>query len=272
MPIVGDAKKVHSSMVEQYGREKGERIFYATANKQGRKAENWKKKSAQEKLADLLDRIPDDGVSGGLAEGMPDSRFPRDQLLEGLETESEEHGQDPATAKDIAKDHLTEDKAYYDHLDKMEQLGSRIMKVSTLVPQRQDSIVPGIKMPVKLVDQQTGQPPAAGGGQPPQAGQPTAQPAAVPSAGAPPPGPPQNPGAPKLAGEADVPAEYTDPVLRDAMVNRAHRALRRVPATKPVTVAKASPPSPPPPMMKTQAELIRDAFEASRLRGILREV
>lgn len=29
----GSAAKAHSAMVEQYGKEKGERVFYATANK-----------------------------------------------------------------------------------------------------------------------------------------------------------------------------------------------------------------------------------------------
>jgi hypothetical protein len=46
MPIRGDAKKVKDSMEEQYGKEKGEEVFYATANKQGRTPETWKKKGA----------------------------------------------------------------------------------------------------------------------------------------------------------------------------------------------------------------------------------
>ena len=52
MPIVGDAAKVHASMVETYGKKKGERIFYATANKQKRKPENWKK-AAETHLAEM---------------------------------------------------------------------------------------------------------------------------------------------------------------------------------------------------------------------------
>lgn len=44
MPITGDAAKVKAEMEKQYGKEKGERVFYATANKQGRKPETWKKK------------------------------------------------------------------------------------------------------------------------------------------------------------------------------------------------------------------------------------
>ena len=195
MPIVGDAKKVHDSMVETYGKEKGERVFYATANKQKRKAENWKKKSAAEKLAVILDEIPDDGVPGGLADGKPDSVFPKDQLEKGVRVEQHEHGGPLAVSKDLAKDHEVEDKEYYDHLEKMEELGSRIMKAAALVLKEQPSVAPGVAGPKKLVDASTGQPPAAPQGAP-QAGKPTAQPAAVPAAGAPPPGQPTVPGAP----------------------------------------------------------------------------
>lgn len=46
MPITGDAAKVKKSMEKQYGKEEGERVFYATANKQKRKPETWKKKAA----------------------------------------------------------------------------------------------------------------------------------------------------------------------------------------------------------------------------------
>jgi len=45
MPIKGDAKKVLKSMKDQYGDEEGERVFYATANKQKRKPETWEKKA-----------------------------------------------------------------------------------------------------------------------------------------------------------------------------------------------------------------------------------
>lgn len=33
----GEGRKVMSSMKKQYGEEKGERVFYATANKKGQK-------------------------------------------------------------------------------------------------------------------------------------------------------------------------------------------------------------------------------------------
>ena len=46
MPLNAKAQKVMDSMTEQYGVEKGERVFYATANKQGRTPETWEKKVA----------------------------------------------------------------------------------------------------------------------------------------------------------------------------------------------------------------------------------
>jgi hypothetical protein len=215
MPIVGDAAKVKAAMKKTYG-DDWEKVFYATANKEGRKAENWKKKSAAQKLAAL---------PGGLADGKPDSEFPQEQLHEGVETEAEEHGGSPEIAKDIAKDHLVEDNKYYDHLEKMEQLGDRINKIAALVPQRAPG-VGGVEGPLKLVDQQTGQPPTMAPTGPPAApGAPTAAPAA---------GAPQA-GAPKLPSP---------------------------PGVAPV----------PPGIVKTHAELIRNGFDALRLRGVLREV
>jgi len=49
MPLSGTSKKVKKEMQEQYGKEKGESVFYATANKKGGPAEEastWKKKIA----------------------------------------------------------------------------------------------------------------------------------------------------------------------------------------------------------------------------------
>ena len=47
MPITGDATKVKKNMEKTYGKKEGEKVFYATANKQGRKPETWKKKASQ---------------------------------------------------------------------------------------------------------------------------------------------------------------------------------------------------------------------------------
>jgi len=60
------------------------------------------------------DRIP-----GGLADKKPDSDFDPEQLAAGIKVEME-HTDDPDIAKEIAKDHLTEDPDYYRKLRKME--------------------------------------------------------------------------------------------------------------------------------------------------------
>ena len=82
MPIRGDAKKVLKSMEETYGPEKAERIFYATANKQKRKPETWKKvatpklaalkmtpKPHQEQVAEKLETEPGQIAFHGLGTG-----------------------------------------------------------------------------------------------------------------------------------------------------------------------------------------------------------
>lgn len=63
---------------------------------------------------------PGDILPGGLADGKPDSAFPAEALAEGAEVESE-HVAIPQVAKEIAKDHLTEDPQYYPKLEKMEE-------------------------------------------------------------------------------------------------------------------------------------------------------
>jgi hypothetical protein len=148
MPITGDAAKVKKSMTDQYGKEKGERVFYATANKQSRTPETWEKKKALEalgskvaatidnaaaprptrapvapkaktpvpapasKLAALrvLGKRAADALKGGMGDGMPDSAFNPVQLSEGIQTEMAEHTNDPGVAKEIAKDHLAEEQ------------------------------------------------------------------------------------------------------------------------------------------------------------------
>lgn len=53
MPIRGDALKVKKSMQEQYG-DDWEKVFYATANKQGRNPETWEKINESVAIKDLL--------------------------------------------------------------------------------------------------------------------------------------------------------------------------------------------------------------------------
>lgn len=60
-----------------------------------------------------------DKIPGGLADKASPSDFPAGQLRKGIEVESE-HTSDPAIAEEIAMDHLTEMKDYYDKLEKVE--------------------------------------------------------------------------------------------------------------------------------------------------------
>jgi hypothetical protein len=55
----------------------------------------------------------EDLMPGGKGDNSPDSEFDLEQLATGIATEMEEHGLDRARAKEIAKDHLTEDPHYY---------------------------------------------------------------------------------------------------------------------------------------------------------------
>lgn len=62
--------------------------------------------------------LKEDKIPGGLADGKPDSSFDKKELSEGIEEESE-HTSDPGIAKEIAKDHLTEDRKYYHKLKRL---------------------------------------------------------------------------------------------------------------------------------------------------------
>lgn len=75
------------------------------------------KKFSSSKMGSLLSL--GDKISGGLSDGQPDSDFDSSQLKSGIEIERE-HTQDRDKAKEIAKDHLTEDPKYYTHLKEME--------------------------------------------------------------------------------------------------------------------------------------------------------
>jgi hypothetical protein len=60
-----------------------------------------------------------DKIPGGLADKTK-KKFDKDQLRKGIKVEME-HTDDPALAREIAKDHLMEDPKYYDHLIEMEK-------------------------------------------------------------------------------------------------------------------------------------------------------
>jgi hypothetical protein len=59
-----------------------------------------------------------DLMPGGKGDDASDSSFDPEQLAEGMRVEMEEHGLDEARAKEVAKDHLTEDPSYYSKMDK----------------------------------------------------------------------------------------------------------------------------------------------------------
>lgn len=62
-------------------------------------------------------------VKGGLADGLKDSVFNKNNIRKGMKVERE-HTSDPAIAREIAKDHLKEDPKYYQKLEKIEKKAS----------------------------------------------------------------------------------------------------------------------------------------------------
>jgi hypothetical protein len=52
MPLTKEGKEVMSSMKGQYGADKGESVFYATMNKQGKKADWEHKKAAMKRYTE----------------------------------------------------------------------------------------------------------------------------------------------------------------------------------------------------------------------------
>jgi hypothetical protein len=59
-------------------------------------------------------------LKGGKADKIPPSAFPAQKVEAGAKVESE-HTSNPQVAKEIARDHLTEDTNYYEKLKKMEK-------------------------------------------------------------------------------------------------------------------------------------------------------
>lgn len=64
-----------------------------------------------------------DALPGGEGDQKPDNEFPSEALAEG-KTHEREHTDDPQIAKEIAKDHLSEDPAYYEKVKAIEKGGS----------------------------------------------------------------------------------------------------------------------------------------------------
>ena len=65
--------------------------------------------------------INEDELPGGAGDDKPDSNFDQEQLKIGIKHEME-HTKDIKIAKNIAKDHLTEDPNYYKKLKKIEKV------------------------------------------------------------------------------------------------------------------------------------------------------
>ena len=61
-----------------------------------------------------------DKIPGGLAEGKTNQDFPKDKIAQGRKVEME-HTSSKDVAEEIARDHLTEDKNYYDKLKTIEK-------------------------------------------------------------------------------------------------------------------------------------------------------
>lgn len=82
------------------------------------------KRDAEKKSAGKADKI-----HGGLADDKTDSDFDPQALAKGVKVEME-HTRYEAVAREIARDHLTEDPAYYDKLEKMEKKAAILMQLA----------------------------------------------------------------------------------------------------------------------------------------------
>jgi len=112
MSQFNDWKKVSEELRKELGREPSsqeiqERILNNSFNDSYKKglvtAKKWE------------DKIP-----GGLADNKEPKDFDTKQLNKGIKIETE-HTNDKEIAKEIAMDHITEDKKYYDKLEKIEK-------------------------------------------------------------------------------------------------------------------------------------------------------
>lgn len=71
-------------------------------------------------------------LKGGKADGISDKKFDPKKVLRGMKHEAE-HTNNKKIQKEIAKDHLTEDPNYYQHLAKVEKMASDISKVRSFM-------------------------------------------------------------------------------------------------------------------------------------------
>ena len=70
-------------------------------------------------IANAAKKTAADLIPGGLADNMPDSKFPKKELEKGVADERSEHTDNDQVAKEIAKDHLQENPEYYEKSEKV---------------------------------------------------------------------------------------------------------------------------------------------------------
>lgn len=98
----------------------------------------------------------------GKHKDVPDSKFDAKELAMGIEVEKE-HTDNPAIAKEIAKDHLAELPDYYTRLKKMEEDGKRELGIKD--EEVEESVNPrGIKRPMDGSGKGEGRPGGKRGG------------------------------------------------------------------------------------------------------------
>lgn len=67
-----------------------------------------------------LQKIAEEQLEGGLADGVDPREFSEEQLAKGIEVELE-HTDDESAAREIAMDHLAEDPEYYIKLEQIDE-------------------------------------------------------------------------------------------------------------------------------------------------------
>jgi len=85
-----------------------------------REEEEMDREQARREQKAIDDEYREDKISGGLADKKKDEDFNKNKLKEGMTVESE-HTDNVEVAKEIAKDHLTENPEYYKELRKVEE-------------------------------------------------------------------------------------------------------------------------------------------------------
>jgi len=86
----------------------------------GEKFEGKKHEKHESKKHEKKEHGHKEQLKGGKGDNIPDKAFPKKELKKGMKHESE-HTPKKGVEKEIAKDHLVEDKGYYKKIDKMEK-------------------------------------------------------------------------------------------------------------------------------------------------------